>query len=113
MKPRVYIETSVWSFAFAKDVPDYQRDTLTFFECCRTGDYRTYISAVVLEEIEAAEEPVRSDLLSLLTQIRKFWSSLLNRNDSPKPFYGQRSCPRASRKMLSMRLLLLFPSWTF
>ena len=47
-KFHIYIETSVWSFVFAEDVPDYQADTLEFFELCKKRAFEPYISGAVL-----------------------------------------------------------------
>lgn len=47
----VYVETTVWSFVFAEDSPDYRADTLRFFDRCRGGQIRPVISAIVLREI--------------------------------------------------------------
>jgi len=47
-KFHIYIETSVWSFVFAEDVPDYQADTLTFYELCKKRAFEPYISGAVL-----------------------------------------------------------------
>ena len=40
---RIYIETSVWSFAFADDSPDYRDYTLLFFGRCRSGQIEPVI----------------------------------------------------------------------
>lgn len=66
---RIYIETSVWSFAFADDSPDYRDHTLLFFGRCRSGQIEPVISTVVLEEIEAAAEPKRSQLAALVREV--------------------------------------------
>ncbi|MFN0011620.1 MAG: hypothetical protein ACKVS8_08255 [Phycisphaerales bacterium] len=65
----VYIETSVWSFAFADDSPDYTRDTLAFFDVCRAGRFTPLLSAIALREIAGAPEPLRSRLLALVKDI--------------------------------------------
>jgi hypothetical protein len=66
-KLRVYVETSVWSFAFADDAPDYRADTLAFFDRCRSG---AYVSDGVLEELSRADEPLRSELTRLVGNIQ-------------------------------------------
>ena len=68
-KLRVYIETSVWSFAFAEDAPNYRDDTLAFLERCRAGAFDTVICPLVLEEIERASEPLQARLAELVRQI--------------------------------------------
>ena len=67
-KLRVYVETSVWSFAFAEDVPDYRADTLAFFERCRQGQFDVYASGVVLEEVARADVPLRKCLMNLIRE---------------------------------------------
>ncbi len=69
-KLRVYIETSVWSFAYAEDTPDYRADTLAFFERCREGAFELFVSEVVLAEIERADEPLKSELMRLVSEHR-------------------------------------------
>lgn len=67
---RIYIETSVWSFAFAEDSPDYRGHTLEFFDRCRGGAFETFIPPVVLAEIRKAGEPLRTLLAGLIREIR-------------------------------------------
>ena len=76
---RIYIETSVWSFAFADDVPDYRADTLAFFQRCRGGGCDTFISDVVIAEIERAEEPLRQRLLDLIRDVHPIIFELSDR----------------------------------
>jgi predicted nucleic acid-binding protein len=71
-KPRVYLDTSVWNFYLVEDVPErHERRELThqLFDQLRAGDYETYISVVVLDEIAAAAEPRRSELYDLVDEI--------------------------------------------
>ncbi len=67
---QVYIETSVWSFVFAEDVPEYRSDTIAFFDLCRRRVYEPYISGVVLSEIEFARPPLRKKLEDLIRDIK-------------------------------------------
>ncbi len=69
-KLRVYVETSVWSVAFADDAPNYQADTLAFFDRCRGGILDTYVSDIVLAEIARADEPLRTRLTGLVREVR-------------------------------------------
>lgn len=66
----VYVETSVWSCAFAQDVPDYRRDTLAFFDQCRRGRLGAFVSDVVLEEMDRSESSLRQRLLQLVRDLR-------------------------------------------
>jgi len=66
----VYIETSVWSFVFADDAPDYRADTLMFFELCKKRAFEPYISPVVLSEIQHAKAPLRKRLEEVIRDIK-------------------------------------------
>ncbi len=48
-KLRIYVETSVWSFALADDAPDYRADTEEFFARCRRRVFDPFMSPLVLE----------------------------------------------------------------
>lgn len=65
-QPKVYIETSVFNFVFADDAPDKRDDTLALFEEIRQGKYAPYTSTYVLQELQRAPEPKRSDMVELL-----------------------------------------------
>lgn len=67
---RIYVETSVWSFAFADDAPDYQADTIAFFDRCRTRIHEPLTSVVALEEIERATPALREKLVALVRDIQ-------------------------------------------
>jgi len=67
---RVYVETSVWSFALAEDVPDYRAETLAFLDQCRGGAIEPFVSTLVLDEIQRSEEPLRTRLTALVQQVR-------------------------------------------
>ncbi len=65
----VYVETSVWSFAFAGDAPNYRLDTLGFFDGCRAGYLEPFVSPIVLGELEPAEPPLRDRLMDLIRDV--------------------------------------------
>jgi hypothetical protein len=69
-KIRVYIETSVWSFVFAEDVPEYRADTMTFFDLCRRRVFEPHISNAVLGEIQFAQPPLRMHLEELIRDVK-------------------------------------------
>ncbi len=48
-KLTIYVETSVWSHAFADDAPDSREATLEFLESARQGTYDLFVSEIVLE----------------------------------------------------------------
>lgn len=63
---RIYVETSVWNFQFAEDALEKQEITRQFFVEARQGLFELYASDVVLQELRAASEPRRSQLLRFL-----------------------------------------------
>jgi len=65
----IYVETSVWSFAFAEDVPDYHLDTLAFFDACRAGVLSPFVSPAVLAEIDRARPELRERLVDLIHDV--------------------------------------------
>lgn len=69
MPMRVYVETTVWSFAFADDTPEMTAHTHLFFDRCRTGAIAAVIAPLVITELRRADEPVRSGLLGLIGEI--------------------------------------------
>jgi predicted nucleic acid-binding protein len=66
--PKIYLETSVFNFYFADDAPDKRDDTLRLFEEIRQGKYEPYTSVFVVEELRAAPEPKRSQMLDIIRQ---------------------------------------------
>jgi predicted nucleic acid-binding protein len=64
------VETSVWSFAFAEDVPEYRADTLAFLDLCRRTRFEPYVSAAVLSEIQFAQAPLRKRLEELVRTVK-------------------------------------------
>jgi len=67
---RVYLDTSVISFVFADDAPDFQRVTLDFFQK-NAARYDLYVSEVVLLEIEDHPDPeCRRRLKAVLSENR-------------------------------------------
>jgi predicted nucleic acid-binding protein len=67
---RVYIETTVWSFAFADDSPIMRVQTREFFESCRAGKFEPIIGPPVLAEIARADLPKRNHLVELVREDR-------------------------------------------
>lgn len=67
---KIYIETSVWSFVFTDDAPEYQADTIAFFELCKREVFEPYISRVGLTEIQHAKAPLRKRLEELIRDIK-------------------------------------------
>jgi len=93
-KVHVYIETSVWSFAFAEDVPEYRADTIAFFDLCRRRLFEPYVSSAVLSEIEFAEAPLRKRLEELVRSVRPVLLPWLpEADDLSKAFVRERAVP--------------------
>ena len=93
-KVRVYIETSVWSFVFAEDVPEYRADTMVFLDLCRKGLFESCISSVVLNEIQFADAPLRKRLEGLVQDVKPVllpWSD--EAEDLSKAFIRERAVP--------------------
>lgn len=69
-KPRIYLDTSVISFLFAEDAPEFRAITEEFFHLyVATGLYEVAISEVVIAEIERTNDPIRrSHLRSVVAE---------------------------------------------
>ncbi len=65
-KLEVYIETSVWNFLRAKDVPRRREVTEHFFG--KADNYRLFISPFTIAEIEEAPPYIRDELLGFIHQ---------------------------------------------
>jgi predicted nucleic acid-binding protein len=61
---RLYLDTTVWNFAFANDAPDYMKATLDFFERVRLDQFDVFVSEAVVDEVAGAplqrQEQVRA-----------------------------------------------------
>jgi hypothetical protein len=63
-KLRLYLETSIFNFYYADDVPKEREMTRKFFQ--QIGRYETYISEVLFKEIGRCKPPKREKLLDLV-----------------------------------------------
>jgi predicted nucleic acid-binding protein len=54
--PKIYLDTSVFNFAIADDVPKEREITLKLFDEAQNGKYEIYISEVVTGEINRAPQ---------------------------------------------------------
>ena len=68
-KLKLYLDTTVWNFAFASDAPVYQADTLEFFQKVRLGLFEVFYSEAVVEEVEKAPATRRDLIEKLLREI--------------------------------------------
>jgi predicted nucleic acid-binding protein len=69
-KPRIYLDTSIINFYFAEDAPEKMAVTRKFFdEELASGNYETYISLLVLDELEETkDQALRDKLVALANQ---------------------------------------------
>jgi len=63
--PRIYLETTIFNFVFADDAPEKTWATIKLFEEIKAGRYVPYASYYVIDELNKAPEPLRSDMLNL------------------------------------------------
>lgn len=93
-KIQVYVETSVWSFALAEDVPESRADTEAFFDLCRNRLFEPCISSVVLAEIQFAQPPLRTRLEELVREIKPVVLPWLSEaDDLSDAFVRERAVP--------------------
>ena len=63
-KLKVYLDTSIMNFLYATDSPEYRRATEVFFnDVVAKGKVDTYISNVVIDEINKTEDNLRKGTL--------------------------------------------------
>ncbi len=67
-KLSIYLDTAVLSFCFADDSPKERDITKEFFEEMRKDRIQTFISEIVVGEINNAPEPKKSKLLNLINK---------------------------------------------
>ena len=65
-KPRIYLETTVFNHYFDTD-REAHAATVKLFREIQAGKYEAYTSAYVIEELEDAQEPKRSNMLGLIS----------------------------------------------
>jgi len=68
-KLKLYLDTTVWNFVFADDAPEYQANTLEFFQKVRLGIYEIFYSEAVTEEVEAAPNFRKNAIQKLFGEI--------------------------------------------
>ena len=69
-KLSIYVETSVWSYAFAEDAPESRKATEDFFELARQNLYELFVCDVVLDELGRAPEELARMLGKLVQEIK-------------------------------------------
>lgn len=68
-KLKIYLDTSVLNFVYAEDVPDKMMVTKKFFREIKRKTFHTFISDVVIDEVNKTQEPKKTKLSKL---IKKF-----------------------------------------
>ena len=63
--PRIYLETTMFNFYIDKD-RDAHADTVKLFKEILSGKYKAYTSTYVTDELEAAAEPKRAQMMKLI-----------------------------------------------
>src|ERR1017187_4083089 len=66
---KIYLETTIPNFLFADDAPEKQRVTQGFFRWLRVTADEVYSSRLVKDELSAAPEPRRSQMLQTLADL--------------------------------------------
>jgi len=66
----IYVETSVWSHAFADDAPQSRDATLEFLATARQTKYHLFVSDIVLAEISRASDELAVRLRQLLQEFQ-------------------------------------------
>ena len=63
-KLKIYLDTSIINFLYYELAPDYQEATIEFFDnFIKNEKYETYISAYVIDEINATKDIVKKERL--------------------------------------------------
>ena len=68
-KPKIYVETTLFNCYFQKEKEAYA-DTVRLFEEIAAGNYEAYTSQYVVEELEIAPEPKRTQMLNLIPEYK-------------------------------------------
>jgi len=62
---RLYLETTVFNYFFDVERPGHE-DVVRLFEVIKAGEIRAYTSRYFTDELERAQEPKKSKMLSLI-----------------------------------------------
>ncbi|MDR0909998.1 MAG: hypothetical protein LBM77_09565 [Spirochaetaceae bacterium] len=65
--PKGYLETTMFNLFFDENRPSHVA-IRKLFDAIRRGEYDIYTSQYVVDELEAADEPKRTDMLGLITE---------------------------------------------
>jgi len=64
---RLYLETTVFNYFFDVERPGHE-DVVRLFEVIKAGEIRAYTSRYFTDELERAQEPKKSKMLSLIDE---------------------------------------------
>jgi predicted nucleic acid-binding protein len=68
-KPKIYLETTIFNHYF--DIErDAHADTVRLFKEIQAGKYEAYTSSYVIDELSQADEPKRSNMLTLIGEYK-------------------------------------------
>ena len=79
-KPKIYLETTVFNHYFDTD-REAHAATVKLFHEILVGKYEAYTSVYVVDELEDAKEPKRSNMLAL---IGRYGIAVLDENEEAK-----------------------------
>ena len=68
-KTKIFLDTTVISFLYNKQRPDWEAETLALWEYLIAGKYDIVISDDVIREIKACPEPKQQKMLDMLKKI--------------------------------------------
>jgi rRNA-processing protein FCF1 len=69
-KLKIYLETTIFNFVFADDALDKKQDTIKLFDEINSGKYLPYTSDYVVQELQEAEEPKKTQMIDLIEQYK-------------------------------------------
>jgi predicted nucleic acid-binding protein len=75
-KLKLYLETSVWNYLFADDLPEKKGKTLKLFKAIASHEYEIFISGIVLREL--GETPDEHKRLKMFNELQKYMPTELN-----------------------------------
>jgi hypothetical protein len=103
-KLKLYLDTTVWNYAFAQDVPLSREETLEFFKFVRAGGYVAHISKVVADKIADAPAGRKKQLRDLMQSISPVYLNDDPEVDRLSGLYISRGVLTAKSKADSMHL---------
>jgi predicted nucleic acid-binding protein len=68
-KLKLYLETSIFNFAFSEQNPDYRQATLTLLDSVKQAVYEAYISEAVVREITEAPKEKVAKMMKLISDL--------------------------------------------